>query len=425
MRYTSGFIYYICGERLNLGFLTRDLRISSRKFLAAILLNSGTLAWFFLLIYYLKEFFPAISLNDPLWSSYQIGECLFFGSAIIWAIVNSVIGSRINRRYILGSSILLGTFSTMLAAVVQGTFFAAIISFLLGMSLGLGLPSSMAVVADYTVVEERARVSGTVILGAFILAIGTIGVIGLLQLEILTAVLLFALVRSTSILALIFDKCNVERSELQEKTRLPSGAYREFFFYLAPWVMFTIAAGLASNLIPPDIDKSFGEAMRFVFIAVFGFGSGIAADKFGRRKSIMAGTLILGTSFALIGLFGMSQTLVTVYLAISGIAWGLFFVVFLAVPGDLSVLSSREKFYGLGYILPIAILFGLASVPFLYFPPGVEESVTQMLSLFIYLSIIPVWRAKETLPEGKMRERKLRDYTEKVGEIIKESRKRR
>jgi MFS family permease len=410
---------------LHLGFLTRDLRISSRKFLSVILLNSGTLAWFFLFIYFMAEFFSAMTFNDPLWSSYQIGECLFFGSAIIWATVGSVIGSRINRRYLLGSSILLGTFSMMFAAVVQGMVFAAVISFLLGMSLGLGLPSSMSLIADYTVVEERARVSGIVILGTFIVAFGTIGVIGILQLEILTAVLLFAVVRSTSLLALIFDKCNVEKLELQEKTRLPIGAYREFFFYLVPWVMFTIAAGLAINLIPANIDTSFGTALRFVFIAVFGFGSGIVADKFGRRRTIMAGTLVLGTSFALIGLFGMSQTLVTVYLAISGIAWGLFFVVFLAVPGDLSVLGSREKFYGLGYILPIAILFGLASVPFLYLPPGVEGSVTQILSLLVYLSIIPVWRAKETLPEGKTRERKLRDYTEKVGEIIQESRKRR
>lgn len=402
-----------------------NFTISSRKFLAALLLNAGTLAWFFLLFLSISDISAAVTMNDAFWSDYQIGEILLFGFAIFWAIIGSAIGGRISRRKLLVSSILLGTFSTMLLSISQGTIIAAIILFFLGMSFGLGFPSSMAFMADNTAIEERARVSGIVILGTFILAFGCIALKDALSLGVLENVLLFALVRLTSLFALAFDMLNGEKPKLTEKTRLPHGAYREFLFYLIPWVMFSIAAGLAFNLIPSDIDTSLGEKIRFVFIAIFGFGSGIAADKFGRRRTTMAGTLVLGTSFALIGLFGMSETSVTIYLAVSGVAWGLFFVVFLAVPGDLSVLGSREKFYGLGYILPIAILFSLASIPLSrLFPPGSEGSVTQLLSLLIYLSIIPVWRAKETLPETKMRERKLKDYTEKVGEIVQKSRKR-
>jgi MFS family permease len=402
--------------------LTKDLRISSRKFIAAILLNSGTLAWFFLLIIYLPEIFAAITLNDPLWSAYDIGSILFFGFAILWSIIGSVIGGRISRRKLLIASILLGTFSMILLAIVQGTFFAAICSLFLGMSMGLGLPSSMALIADYTDVEERARVSGTVILGTFVMAFTIIAVIGILNLGILDAILLFAIVRSTSMFALVCDKCDGEGQKLIEKTRLPSGAYREFFFYLIPWVMFSIAAGLASNLIPPEIDISTGTTLRYVFIAVFGFVSGVAADRLGRKQPIIIGLIVLGASFALIGFFGMSQTIVTIYLAISGMAWGSFFVVFLAVPGDLSVFGLREKFYGLGYILPISILFSLSAVPVpRIFPPGSASSFSQILSLLLFLSIIPVLRAKETLPDIKMRERRFREYAEKVGKVVQES----
>ncbi len=378
---------------------------------------------FFLLIIYMDDIFAAVTLNDPLWSpTYDVPEAMFFGFTIIWSIVGSVIGGRVDRRKLLVGSIFLGTFSMILFAIVQGTFFVAIICFLLGMSMGLGLPSSMALIADYTEVEERARVSGTVILGTFIMAFGTVAVITILNLGILDAVILFAIVRSTSIFALVCDKCDGKGQRLTEKPLLPSDAYRELFYYIIPWVMFSIAAGLAWNLIPENIDVAAGTALRYVSIAVFGFLSGIAADRLGRKKPIIAGLVVLGSSFAMLGLFGMTQTLVTIYLAISGVAWGLFFVVFLAVPGDLSVVGIRKKFYGMGYILPIAIMFSLALVPVnKIFPSGSEASFSQILSLLIFLSIIPVLRAKETLPERKIREMRLKEHTEKIGKLVKES----
>lgn len=409
---------------MNLGFLTKDLRISSRKFLAAILLNSGTLAWFFLFIIFMPDIFEAITPNDPLWSAHQTGEILFYAFAVLWSIIGSVIAVRISRRKLLITSILLGTFSMILVAIFQGTFFAAIYSFFLGMSLGLGLPSSMALIGDYTDVEERARVSGTVILGTFVIAFATIGVIGIFDLGILGAVLLMAIVRLTSIFALVCDKCDGEGQKLTEKTRLPSGTYREFFFYLIPWVMFSITSCLASNLIPAGMESPTMTTLRYVFIAVFGFMSGVVADRFGRKLPIIFGLIVLASSFVLLGFFGVSETTVTIYLAISGMAWGLFFVVFLAVPGDLSVSGSREKFYGIGYILPISILFGFSSVPVpKIFPPGSESSFSQILSLITFLSIIPVLRAKETLPELKIRERRLKEHIEKVGKAVLESKK--
>ena len=94
------------------------------------------------------------------------------------------------------------------------------------------------------------------------------------------------------------------------------------------------------------------------------------------------------------------------------------------MPGDLSVLGLREKFYGMGYILPIAIMFSLASVPVTkIFPRGSEASFSQILSLLIFLSIIPVLRAKETLPELKIRERRLKEHIEKVRKVVSESKK--
>jgi len=145
---------------LNLGFLTKDFRISSRKFAAVTVLNSGTLAWFFLLILYLPRM--------PFGGDY-ISQLLFVCSAIFWSVLGSFFLMRFSRRKLLISSIFLGTISTILIAFVQGTIFEVVCLFL-GTSLGLGLPSSMAIVADYTAVEERGRVSGIIVLGTFIIA---------------------------------------------------------------------------------------------------------------------------------------------------------------------------------------------------------------------------------------------------------------
>jgi MFS family permease len=309
-------------------------------------------------------------------------------------------------------------------ALLQGTIFAAVLGFLAGMSLGLGLPGSVALVADYTVVEERARVSGIVILATFIAAFVTIAVTRILNIGILSTILLFAVVRSTSFLALVIDKCDRPVPIVKESPHLPTTVYREFFFYLFPWVMFCIASSLALNLIPKieySAEMATGGTLRYAFIAVFGLVSGVMADRFGRKWPIVIGLIVLGVGFNLLG-FNFTGTSVIIYLAISGVTWGSFFVVFLAVPGDLSVLGSREKFYVLGYILPLTIVFSIVAIPgpdLSQFLPA--SSFAQILSVFLYISIVPVWRAKDTLQESKIQERKMKEYAERAGKIVQES----
>ena len=292
------------------------------------------------------------------------------------------------------------------------------------MSLGLGLPSSMAFISDCTEIEERARVSGIIILATFILAFVAMAIIRTLGLELVNVIFLFAIVRSTSLIALAFDKFEYQ-SLKPTQVRLPNIAYKEFLFYLFPWIMFSVAAGLAWSLIPlkPEFDavRSLGTNLRYVGIAIFGLISGITADRYGRKPPIIAALIMLGLSFALIG-FNMNQTSALIYLVVSGIAWGLLFVVFLAIPGDLSKPGSRETFYGIGYIAPLAILFALSSIPgetmFTYIS---ASSLSQVLSFILFMSIIPILMATETLPKERMQERKMKNHLKKLEEIIEEN----
>ncbi len=310
-------------------------------------------------------------------------------------------------------------------AFAQRTIFE-FICLLLGTSLGLGLPSSMAIVADYTVVEERGRVSGIIILATFIIAFASMAIIRIFSLAAVGIALLFAVLRSSSFLALAIDKCERLIPSAKEKIHLSVTANREFLFYIFPWVMFSIASSLALNVIPPQIYAAELvplTILRYVFIALFGLAAGVIADRFGRKHIIIIGLIVLGVAFAMLG-FSLSNTGVIwihrlwyVYLALSGVTWGSFFVVFLTVPGDLSDLDSREKFYAL-----VVGLFSVGAIPVPDFSGVLPvNSLSQILSIILFLSIVPVLRAKETLHESKIQKRRMKEHMEKIAKIIKQS----
>ena len=409
-----------------MGFLTKGFKVSPRKIVASSLLIGGALAWFFLINANIFDIFTSITPNEPLSNNYyNVGQALFYAFTIISAIIGSFISKTISRRKLLIAWILLGTFSTIFLTFSQGLIFLLISSTLLGISFGWGLPISMAFLANCTVIEERARASGITILTAFILVFLTFAINNILALEITGTLGLFALVRLSSIVALTLTTCDLRKHTQINPLKIKSEGYRDFVLYLIPFSMFSIAGGLAFNLIPNtsqyDSAVSLGMPLRYIFIAVFGLVSGGVADRIGRRWPIRIGLVALGLSFALLG-FSMSWSSVVIYLATSGIAWGLFFTIFLAIPGDLSTPYSREKYYAIGYVLPIGGLFALSTIPgWAIFSNANTSSLSQIFSIIIFLAIIPTLQAKETLPEEKIKDRKLKEHMENIEKIIKEN----
>jgi MFS family permease len=407
---------------LNLGFFSSS-KVDKSNFAAVLLLNLGALSWFFIFNSYMEDIFVTTNLNTTEWAAF-VGNSLVYGFAIFWSIAISFVGSRINRRKLLFTSIILGIFSTVLLAFVEGPFLTSILASLMGMSLGMGLPSSMALVADNTAVENRGRASGIIILGTFIIAFASMAICRMMNLDLFDLILILAAVRSISLFALVIGNIGRPLTIGEQKIRLPPTAYREFLFYLCPLAMFTIASSLAKSLITAASFESalyLGENLRYIFIAAFGLAAGFIADRFGRKQPIIFGLATLGIGYLLLG-FNMSEMSVIIYSAFSGITWGLFFVVFLAVPGDLSTPILREKFYALGYILPVTALFALSAIPVEnigdILPP---EIIAQILGICLFLAMYPVFRAKETLTESKRQEGKMKEYVERVGKAIHET----
>jgi len=391
-----------------------------KRFAAAILLTSGTLAWFFLLQYNISDMF--LNSSNPILG--YVNPFVFYGFAATSAIGGIMVRGKVDNRVFLLSWIALGVLSTILLPIFQQTEFMPFLSILLGLSLGLGLPSSIASIADRTSLEERGRVSGVTIFVTFGLAILVMISAEIFSLELSTLMLLFALVRSSSFLAFLLDKFDGKNKVEQGTVRRPDHG-KDFYYYIIPWLMFILVGMLAWNLIPPGTYSSAvstGQVLRFICIAVFGFVSGVAADRFGRKPSVIIGLVILGISLGVLG-YAISELTVITYLTASGITWGAFLATYLAIPGDLSVCGSREKYYALIIGLPLILL---GSVPFI---PGLagftmySSSFSQILSLILFLSIVPVLRAKETLPERSIGERRLREHIKKVGELVEETEK--
>jgi MFS family permease len=238
-----------------------------------------------------------------------------------------------------------------------------------------------------------------------------------------TAVVILFLVRLTGFSALFIDPINREHGKISSwKVILTE---KKFYYYILPWLLVNIADGLRL-LIWGNFQQfsdyndilMLGYYVRYLGVGFFGFIAGVVADRVGRKKPIYVALFLMAISFAFLGYISTISMLL--FLIISGVGWSFLFVVYFSVFGDIASKHSKERYYALGWIAPIAILMGFSSLTGVFQIDAPVEVVSIFLSIVIFLSIIPVFFAQETLPESSLRARNLKEYLKKVGDIKKE-----
>ncbi len=411
-----------------LGFLTANLTISKRKMIAVAILIASTLVWFFFLDTYFDEIFsPGQITPTDIAGGYWItvGKSLFLGSAAFSAIIGSIISEKVERRKFLYLWIAFGALVAGSLAVFQGLSFFLFVSVLLGISLGLGFPSCIAFLADSTTPEERGRVSGVTILATFLVVFPVVAIPPLLGFG-LTAVILLCLIRIAGFAAFFLDP--IKREKGKGDSWLEIFSNKEFAYYIFPWLMVNIADGLRLLIwgnfqVFPEFNEivQIGYYIRYLGVGFFSFVAGVASDRIGRKTPIIIGLILMGVSFAFLGY--MSTISLFLFLILSGVAWSFLFVVYFSVLGDLASKFSKERFYALGWITPISILMGFSSLAGVFYLTAPLSFVSPILSIILFLTIIPILVAEETLPKAKIRKRRLREHTEKVGKLVQESRR--
>jgi MFS family permease len=174
----------------------------------------------------------------------------------------------------------------------------------------------------------------------------------------------------------------------------------------------------------PLLERVFGAEfftfmglVEYAFIGIFAIAGGIIADVVGRKRVVIAGFVMLGIEYATLSIFSNSPVTLYLFLTLDGITWGLFFsVFFMAIWGDLGENYEKEKYYTLGG-LPYLLASFLSILIKPYASVISPTAAFSFASFFLFLAVIPLMYAPETLPEKKIRERELKGYIDKAKKV--------
>ncbi|MGD0643918.1 MAG: MFS transporter [Candidatus Bathyarchaeia archaeon] len=390
-----------------------------KKAAPAILLVLNSFVW------YIMAYAVFLSVVNGLQSP-ETEKLEIFATYFATVAVMAIIGSKYLPRVRTKSLYLwpfLGAITTLLLSALsnQNLLINALIAFSLGTSIGIGLPSCLSYFAESTSLETRGFAGGltwsgvgiTVLPFAFFLAIQ-----GNWQ-----AIILLAIWRLLGGIGFI----GLDRKYKKQPNVQKSPSYfeliqkRDILLYLFPWTMFSII-NFAET---PILQNVFGQEAfliiqlaEFAIIGIFAVMGGIVADISGRKRVVIAGFVMLGIEYAVMSLFSSSPLTVYLFLALDGITWGLLVSVFFTVIwGDLGENGIKEKYYTLGglpYLL--SSFLSILIEPYAkHIPSGTAFSLA---SFFLFMAVIPLMYAHETLPEKAIKDRDLKSYLEKAQRLV-------
>jgi MFS family permease len=314
-----------------------------------------------------------------------------------------------------------GAIATFLLITVSsgGMIVDTLLALFFGASIGIGLPSCLSYFADSTSVENRGFVGGiiwstvgfTVLIFAFLISI-----IG--QRE--TIILLTIWRLFGGIVFLVQNKKHMKPVSEISPSYLELIRKKEILLYLFPWIMFSIINFAEA----PMLERVFGaEFFAFVqlveaaFVGIVAIVGGVVADIAGRKRVVIAGFVMLGIEYAAMSAFSNSPATLYLFLILDGITWGLLVSVFLTVVwGDLGENHQKEKYYTLG-----GLPYLLGNFLYVLIKPFTSEipaaTAFTFASFFLFLAVIPLMYAPETLPEKNIKDRELKSYMEKAKKV--------
>ena len=397
-------------------WFTEDFKINSRKLALMIMLYSTSFFWYYV-------FDPMILHNmlaglgvDHVWS--YVGDILFYISTICFLFIGGAFSDRVDRQKLLLFWIVLGMISTCMTLIIWDLYSFLAISVFTGAIYGLGLPYCLAFIVENTFVEERARVFGVSVLITYILLATYL----LFDLGVLENVVFIVLIRSVGLPALSLKPPD-RREVVRKKAWASTVKTRNFLLYFFPWLMFNVAFGISELLaswVEKYLDMSIimtGKIFLYLGTSSLAVVSGIVADRFGRRNTIILGLMTLGIGYAFLGL-STSPASYLVVLAALGIAYGIIMVNYLTVLGDLASQRDLEKFYAIGMAVPLIVMVVVLVYKSTILTLNVNI-VSAVLSMTLFISVFPLSYATETLPEDKIHSRRFREYLEKARRLIK------
>ena len=392
--------------------------VFTRPALVSIFLLTNAFVWYSYAIVILQKSIGALNLdflpNMIVWSTH-------FAALIVSALLGVYLTRKLGgRKRFLAIWILVGIFASLAPFAVNTTaaWGAVTLGLVFGFSLGFGMPNCMGYFTSQVPVENRGRIGGVIILftGLGTAGLDLAGINGLVALTITLVVW-----RAIALAAVAFAKPSIE---LEDRSRAPSYRavvnQRPFVLYFVPWVMFALLNYLTLPVSQNVLDPStFSNLMIIVnvFMGVFALVGGILMDSVGRKRLAISGFVMLGLSYSILGFFNDTPAWY-VHIVMNGISWGILFVLFVVtIWGDLSHGAPSDKFYALG-VSPFFISKMLqltidsqivAAIPI--------SAIFSFTALFLFLAVLPLIYAPETLPEKVIKQIELNSYLEQAQKV--------
>jgi MFS family permease len=398
--------------------LLHPISFGFRSQLTNVILVVNAFVWYYAtLVFFLEEIilktaYTGIIQNSLIWG-------LHFGGLIIAAFVGTLISKKIEHRKLIMLWMILGVLSSLALLIINPLeiWQVSIVGLLLGASLGLGMPACMGHYADSMPVESRGRISGITLFvsGIGIAAFSIVGISDLLILGVvLAAWRLFGLV--------LFMIAKVPQSPIMAK-KSPSKykhifSQHSFILYLIPWVMFSLINYLIAPSRPniATVDAGNLALIQTGFMGLFALLGGFLIDSMGRKRIAVTGFILLGLGTAVLGISSSSLPILYFNAVIDGIAWGFLLVLFmLTVWGDLSYSESSDKYYALG-VMPFFIskFLDLTVGSYIYANLNDSPALFSFGAFFLFLAVLPLIYAPETLPEKVTQKKSIDSYVEKA-----------
>ena len=390
--------------------------IANKHVWISVALVVNAFVWYYVVLIRLQDSLQDNNLSLWIWLihfSAIIGSALFGASLI----------KRVGRSKLVVYWMLLGTISSLLLfGTTEGSFSViSVVALLLGSSLGLGMPSCMSYFTDSVDVEKRGKVGGIALLFSG-LGIFAFGFAAQVMHNNLAIGIMLAIWRLISLLLFLSAK-SFQKIEPKKSFASYKGIINQesFILYFTPWVMFSMInyLGIPLESTAAISDQFSLQMVQTGFMGIFAVVGGFFLDSVGRKRIAIAGFALLGIGSAVMGLSTGTTNVAIFYFnaIVDGIAWGLLLVLFILVLwSDLSYGSASDKYYALG-VLPffasrfLEITIGQDIIGIF---TGNKSALFSLTAFFLFLAVLPLVYAPETLPEKTIKKRELKSYIEKA-----------
>jgi MFS family permease len=373
--------------------------------------------WYFISTLIFQEILSKYAMN---FVTVQLMWVIHFVTLAASLIGGAVLIKKIERRKLFVLWTLIGVFSplSLFALDFAPVPITLLFSMLFAVSTGLGMPNCMEYFTKSTVTEKRGRYAGL----AFLLSGLGFFLLRLIGEGIVIYAFILIIWRLFGLLAVVIAKPFEEKIEKKVSVSYVSIIrQRSFLLYIIPWALFSLVNYLSIPVQNNIISQNTITNMLIIENVVAGLSALVAGhliDHFGRKPASIAGFALLGISYAVLGIF-QNDTTWYVYAVFDGITWGVLAVLFIiTIWGELNPNTSSDKYYAIG-VLPFFFSEFISFVMSNYISIGISPSALfSFTAFFLFIAVLPLVYAPETLPEKTMKDRDLKSYIEKAQKVV-------